>query len=1536
MSNYITLTMDAIPVPRRLAGRSWPDSRPIQVPISRSNRTNGKDQPARVEATPDAPSFRRRSESKRTDQVPGSRPSRLNYRTSGTPSVGSVPSQPNIPARSAMPPGTSREHTPPPNNATSRPNTSAPTHSLDITFSNEGKLSRGKLQDLVLWCKRNSDFLVLSEGAWRYRALPEDPEISITCPLSQSWGGVAIIGKSCLMQGRKCKLFSSDHQWSITCCFLEADTILVGGYITPQAAADATALSAFLECIRRQTLHFPKALVVGDWNSKSGSWNRTTINTWAAENHLLLQNAGMTTHFSDDSVTGTDLDLIFSRNLPCYLKSVGTPRRGHRRLTYTVSFPAITIHPKPAQIQWSRLRTQSSQYRQAVSELVGNGVEVSQALAEAGERILGHGSENHKRIPRRYRRLIRIERRKLKRLQRGTEEYRSSLGRITGILNEVAHKSWRAKLTKLCQKGLGKEAWRLARSLARPPTLRTVGIPDDEFALQIDEVFNTNSVSNPDWNLAIPGNVCAERPPPWFTYDELETAVRRLPPRKAPGIDGVPYDAFKFTIDLPEIAGELLTKFNRYLVDGFPQSPIPCKMIGLPKPNGEQRPLSLLPSEHKLLEKMIMNRINEFNIPLNEAQSGFRAGMSPLRSLLTIDLAIRKAIKEKTQLFITSYDVYRAFDQVPKELLGRRIYDHISPFCPALARLAAQIMQTKIQAHIGTERRTLSTGAPQGSILAPRAFVAADDGLCELLPNSLVKYCDDNTTLTATLEERENAEITIRDFYAERGSKLNENKTRTLAIQGRAVNNQAIDVLGASVTRKGVRLQTRRSMFLEISQWIHPLTAAHGLTALQGIELGRCKVWAKLAFSIPISMPSLEQLTLAWIAFCRIPLNCYKTSHRLSVLDAIGTLNTPHWWATKAVIRFYRTAMQDPLMRRLIEADIDRCRFDNVRTRVDEYLAPADITWQRVVGDEPISQLLGAAEANLKNWFRTHMDLENERLGHALRLSYRTGTAKYLSLRNGKYGFPFLQESLNPPQQETMACVFCGAANQDCGSHLSTDCPSVPSRPNVPREAMELSDNCSNQQLAVALAWMKAVWLERKKLRERTGTTPGRPLPPAPPSRFLRAAKRKRCTGEGSKQTDAHSDGNGTPKRRKTTAEIPGKRPRPRTPTEIPQRPVLWKRARIETTTMCPNAARTPSPETVSTTNDHPMDGEFGRRSVRLHKKAQSRKSIRELPMDIDYYNSPAGTHDQTTTLTVPPQIPAPPTPPVQEPQSPNYIPPTDGDPVPRRSGRLRSKFHGSQTATATPRDSPPKPSAQTTTTKSHDPHPQTTTNLEPEPPTPAIPLHDDRGPRRSARLRKKRNSEPGMPANPLPPDFSTTCPLHLTTPPQPPTDPIPHSLAPPPIPADDQTAPLPDCTIEPPTIPHAVPRMGKWTEAEDSLLLLGIQRGLDLHAIAALVSTRETRQVRSRTKTLEFKGKLRAAGIDSVAAPDSRRRLRWSTEELSSLLTVLNTVGNCHDFMAIHLQHPSRSIAGLTSKINKLVAEAKLIQLPDGSFELV
>ena len=184
------------------------------------------------------------------------------------------------------------------------------------------------------------------------------------------------------------------------------------------------------------------------------------------------------------------------------------------------------------------------------------------------------------------------------------------------------------------------------------------------------------------------------------------------------------------------------------------------------------RSLSLLNAEHKLLEKLVMRRIHAFEIPLHESQSGFRPKMSALRSLLTIQLRIQECQYANTELHVCTFDVAKAFDRVLKAFLAQRLHQHMFPYCEDTARLAHAVMRRPVSTTIGNSVVTISTGAPQGSLLAPRGFIAADDDLgtkVESLGSQLVKYRDDNTVVSSSVGEADLAERTMRQHYAYSG-----------------------------------------------------------------------------------------------------------------------------------------------------------------------------------------------------------------------------------------------------------------------------------------------------------------------------------------------------------------------------------------------------------------------------------------------------------------------------------------------------------------------------------------------------------------------------------------------------------------------------------------------------------------------------------------------------------------------------------------------------------------------------------------------
>jgi len=131
--------------------------------------------------------------------------------------------------------------------------------------------------------------------------------------------------------------------------------------------------------------------------------------------------------------------------------------------------------------------------------------------------------------------------------------------------------------------------------------------------------------------------------------EELQKAVHAFPNGKAPGRDGIPYEAYKVLVKRKPVSKALLARYNSLLRADRRLTHIEAQAIGIPKPNGKIRPLSLLPSEHKILERLCLNRARPM-LDFAKSQSGFRRGMSCLRPLLTLLTVIGSALFSASSL----------------------------------------------------------------------------------------------------------------------------------------------------------------------------------------------------------------------------------------------------------------------------------------------------------------------------------------------------------------------------------------------------------------------------------------------------------------------------------------------------------------------------------------------------------------------------------------------------------------------------------------------------------------------------------------------------------------------------------------------------------------------------------------------------------------------------------------------------------------------------------------------------------------------
>ena len=513
---------------------------------------------------------------------------------------------------------------------------------LRMATVNEGKLSLGKQLAIGDWFKRaNLDLLIASEGALRERSARFPDGQTYMSPTCQRWGGVGILCKTEIATGRRCRYSTGEKEWSVTAWALDPKTIIVGGYITPTAATSHDSVQSFLNSLSGHIERYDNVLLAGDFNMPSGHRSRDRLNIWASE-HGLMQHSTGPTHFAEPNSPGTDLDLVFSRGIGVTGIEKERPLTGHSRQTFEILVPPLKINPREARIQWEHLPENIGRYNNEVSRLVREGMELEEAMTHAGRTVLGTTySRAHNRIPRKARRQIRTERRKLRTLPKGSAEYQESLTRINSILAKWRNRGWRSKLNQLSGSNVEREAWKLAKKLASIPSPLNAGIPEHELVARYHDIYSTNRTLRPEWQTP---NHRTERKGPLdrpFTATELKRTLDELPRRKAAGPDMLPYEAYKACSMNPDMLRELLARYNRYLDSGYSPAWAESRMIAIPKPKGNDvRPLNLLCAERKILEKLVMARIRKLDLGLHRAQSGFRPGMSSLRSLLSVHLHV--------------------------------------------------------------------------------------------------------------------------------------------------------------------------------------------------------------------------------------------------------------------------------------------------------------------------------------------------------------------------------------------------------------------------------------------------------------------------------------------------------------------------------------------------------------------------------------------------------------------------------------------------------------------------------------------------------------------------------------------------------------------------------------------------------------------------------------------------------------------------------------------------------------------------------
>ena len=169
----------------------------------------------------------------------------------------------------------------------------------------------------------------------------------------------------------------------------------------------------------------------------------------------------------------------------------------------------------------------------------------------------------------------------------------------------------------------------------------------------------------------------------------------------APGSDSIKFNLLK---KLPDSAKRrLLNLFNKCVaLNIVPQEWRQVRVIAIRKPgkpasdHNSYRPISMLPCIRKLLEKMILCRLDhwvESNNLLSETQFGFRRGKGTNDCLALLSSEIQLAFAQKREMPSVFLDIKGAFDSVSIEILFEKF--ETSGLSPILSNFLYNLLSEK-------------------------------------------------------------------------------------------------------------------------------------------------------------------------------------------------------------------------------------------------------------------------------------------------------------------------------------------------------------------------------------------------------------------------------------------------------------------------------------------------------------------------------------------------------------------------------------------------------------------------------------------------------------------------------------------------------------------------------------------------------------------------------------------------------------------------------------------------------------------------
>lgn len=604
----------------------------------------------------------------------------------------------------------------------------------------------------------------------------------------------------------------------------------------------------------------PKMILAGDLNAKHPFWSNGAANPRGntllnhMQEHEFIIHAPVDStlvHYSDGPQPSTP-DLVITYNVHNIndITTIQSLSSNHFPVLLSVggSFDReVQTYYKYSEANWSGFRSYLNDSINLTSKTFKSKNEIDCELDKLSNLLMAARDKfvpkvvavpRSKPLPNFIKRMIKVKNRLRARILRERDHnLRKSLRiQINELQSRIKHSLtrhyddlWDKKLAKVENAHI--DLWKIVKSLRNkpdsiPPLQKSDGSVTTNILEQCNELasaFYNNMRLTLDWHdvetdlLVSKSLVQLES----HTISKLEHAVhpheiqkilRNLKIRKSPGVDNIQNALLK---NMSQKCVVLLTRLlNGCLLLGyFPNCWKTAKVIALKKPGkidtipSHYRPISLLPTLGKILERVVCDRLLRDVIHINE-QFGFRRGHSTVQQLARVSehIAHNFNFKNSTGMFLL--DLEKAFDTVWHDgLLHKLIKENVSLNIVKIIKCYLNNRVFRVH-NCNTVSDTFSVpaGVPQGSVLGPILFLVYVNDIPIQPRTHLACFADDTASFTSSTDtnliiDRLQCAIDVLCAYFNKWKlKLNESKTEAILFtRKRALPRRNLNIGGHPV-----------------------------------------------------------------------------------------------------------------------------------------------------------------------------------------------------------------------------------------------------------------------------------------------------------------------------------------------------------------------------------------------------------------------------------------------------------------------------------------------------------------------------------------------------------------------------------------------------------------------------------------------------------------------------------------------------------------------------------------------------------------